>query len=199
MNYRQSLRALFEAVIWESEFEKASDVALDKAYGYGLSHDKGTKHDFGRAANRSSAARALRYIRAQQRAGKPVDTEAGADVVHQGWAHTATNNPNQTPEKKAKRAVLAATPYDKLDPAEQEKDRVSFNAVHQAYKDRMAKQRESIKASFKKIVEELSKEEQARVNKEYWENEGKPFKGAHEKLKALGEKFKKKEAEKKKK
>jgi len=115
----------------DSPYEKASDAALDARYGYGRA--TGDKHSFGRAANRSSAAAALRAIRRGERSGSGTSREAGADAVHQGWAKTAKTSADQTPEKKAKRAELANTPYSQLPDDEQEKDRVSFDAVRATY------------------------------------------------------------------
>jgi len=139
----QELRNLQEAYIdvyqqldekENSEYEKASDAALDGRYGYGRS--QGDKRSFGRAANRSSAAAALRAIRRGERSGSGTSREAGADAVHQGWAHTARTSADQTPEKKAKRAGLANTPYSQLPDDEKEKDRVSFDAVRATYNRR---------------------------------------------------------------
>jgi hypothetical protein len=118
----------------DSEYEKASDAALDSRYGYGRA--SGDKRSFGRAANRSSAAAALRAIRRGERSGSGTSTEAGADAVHQGWAKTAKTSSDQTPEKKARRAGLANTPYSKLPDDEKEKDRVSFNAVKAIYNNK---------------------------------------------------------------
>ena len=115
----------------DSEYEKASDAALDKRYGYGRA--SGDKRSFGRAANRSSAAAALRSIRRGERSGSGTSREAGADAVHQGWAKTAKTSTDQTPEKKERRAGLANTPYSKLPDDEKEKDRVSFDAVRATY------------------------------------------------------------------
>jgi hypothetical protein len=112
-----------------SPYERASDTALDKQYGYGTSYDKTPKTSFGRAANRSSAAYALRALRKNP----DIDTETGSDAVHQGWAKTATTSTDQTPEKKARRATLASTPYSKLPDDEKEKDRVAFNAVKKTF------------------------------------------------------------------
>jgi hypothetical protein len=117
-----------------SPYEKASDAALDSRYGYGRA--QGDKRSFGRAANRSSAAAALRAIRRGERSGSGTSTEAGADAVHRGWAKTAKTSTDQTPEKKAKRAGLANTEYKDLPDDEKEKDRVSFNAVKATYKNR---------------------------------------------------------------
>ena len=117
-----------------SEYEKASDAALDARYGYGRA--SGPKTSFGRAANRSSAAAALRAIRRGVRSGSGTSREAGADAVHQGWAQTARTSADQTPEKKARRATLAATPYSNLPDDEKEKDRVSFDAVRAVYNRR---------------------------------------------------------------
>jgi hypothetical protein len=114
-----------------SPYEKASDAALDARYGYGRA--QGDKRSFGRAANRSSAAAALRAIRRGERSGSGTSREAGADAVHQGWARTARTSSDQTPEKKAKRKTLADTPYSKLPDDEKEKDRVSFDAVRATY------------------------------------------------------------------
>jgi hypothetical protein len=118
----------------DSPYEKASDAALDSRYGYGRA--TGDKHSFGRAANRSSAAAALRALRRGERSGSGTSTEAGANAVHQGWAHTARTSSDQTPEKKERRAKLADTPYSNLPNDEQEKDRVSFNAVRAVYNNR---------------------------------------------------------------
>ena len=115
----------------DSPYEKASDAALDSRYGYGRA--QGDKRSFGRAANRSSAAAALRAIRRGERSGSGTSREAGSDAVHQGWAKTAKTSTDQTPEKKAKRAQLANTPYSKLPDDEKEKDRVSFDAVRATY------------------------------------------------------------------
>jgi hypothetical protein len=117
-----------------SEYERASDAALDSRYGYGRA--SGDKRSFGRAANRSSAAAALRALRRGKRSGSGTSTEAGADAVHQGWARTAKTSTDQTPEKKERRAKLANTPYSQLPDDEKEKDRVSFNAVKAVYKNR---------------------------------------------------------------
>jgi hypothetical protein len=115
----------------DSEYEKASDAALDKRYGYGRA--SGDKRSFGRAANRSSAAAALRAIRRGERSGSGTSREAGSDAVHQGWAKTAKTSADQTPEKKARRAKLANTSYSNLPDDEKEKDRVSFDAVRATY------------------------------------------------------------------
>jgi len=138
----QELRNLHEAYLEvyqldekeNSEYEKASDAALDARYGYGRA--QGDKRSFGRAANRSSAAAALRAIRRGLRSGSGTSREAGADAVHQGWAKTAKTSTDQTPEKKAKRAKLADTPYSQLPDDEKEKDRVSFDAVRATYNRR---------------------------------------------------------------
>jgi hypothetical protein len=136
----QELRSLQEAYIdvydnimekEDSEYEKASDAALDSRYGYGRA--SGDKRSFGRAANRASAAAALRAIRRGERSGSGTSREAGSDAVHQGWAKTAKTSSDQTPEKKARRAGLANTPYSKLPDDEKEKDRVSFDAVRATY------------------------------------------------------------------
>ena len=118
----------------DSPYEKASDAALDKRYGYGRA--SGDKRSFGRAANRSSAAAALRALRRGERSGSGTSTEAGADAVHQGWAKTAKTSTDQTPEKKERRSKLANTEYKDLPDDEKEKDRVSFNAVKATYKNR---------------------------------------------------------------
>ena len=118
----------------DSPYEKASDAALDKRYGYGRA--SGDKRSFGRAANRSSAAAALRAIRRGERSGSGTSREAGADAVHQGWARTAKTSTDQTPEKKERRAKLANTSYSNLPDDEKEKDRVSFDAVRATYKNR---------------------------------------------------------------
>jgi len=118
----------------DSPYEKASDAALDARYGYGRA--QGDKRSFGRAANRSSAAAALRAIRRGERSGSGTSREAGADAVHQGWARTAKTSADQTPEKKERRAGLANTPYSQLPDDEKEKDRVSFDAVRATYNRR---------------------------------------------------------------
>ena len=136
----QELRNLQEAYIdvydnimekEDSPYEKASDAALDARYGYGRA--SGDKRSFGRAANRSSAAAALRAIRRGERSGSGTSREAGADAVHQGWATTAKTSADQTPEKKERRAKLANTSYSNLPDDEKEKDRVSFDAVRATY------------------------------------------------------------------
>ena len=115
----------------DSEYEKASDAALDARYGYGRA--TGDKHSFGRAANRASAAASLRALRRGERSGSGTSSEAGSNAVHQGWAKTAKTSTDQTPAKKERRAVLANTPYSNLPDDEKEKDRVSFDAVRATY------------------------------------------------------------------
>lgn len=115
----------------DSPYEKASDAALDAAYGYGRS--TGPKTSFGRAANRSSAAHALRAIRRGERTNKPISREQGANAVHKGWAKTARTNKDQTPDKKVRRLKLADTPYEDLSDDEKQKDRVSYDAVKATY------------------------------------------------------------------
>ena len=115
----------------DSEYEKASDAALDARYGYGRA--TGDKHSFGRAANRASAAASLRALRRGERSGSGTSREAGSNAVHQGWAKTAKTSTDQTPAKKERRAVLANTPYSNLPDDEKEKDRVSFDAVRATY------------------------------------------------------------------
>ena len=115
----------------DSEYEKASDAALDSRYGYGRA--TGDKHSFGRAANRASAAASLRALRRGERSGSGTSREAGSNAVHQGWAKTAKTSTDQTPAKKERRAVLANTPYSNLPDDEKEKDRVSFDAVRATY------------------------------------------------------------------
>jgi len=126
----------------DSEYERASDAALDARYGYGRA--SGDKRSFGRAANRSSAAAALRAIRRGQRSGSGTSREAGADAVHQGWAHTARTSADQTPEKKERRAKLADTPYSQLPDDEKEKDRVSFDAVRAVYNRNKSTKKEEV-------------------------------------------------------
>jgi hypothetical protein len=58
----------------DSEYEKASDAALDARYGYGRA--TGDKHSFGRAANRASAAASLRALRRGERSGSGTSREA---------------------------------------------------------------------------------------------------------------------------
>ena len=139
----QDLRNLQEAYIdvydnimekEDSPYEKASDAALDARYGYGRA--QGDKHSFGRAANRASAAAMLRRLRRDRDEGRETSREAGADAVHQGWAHTARTSADQTPEKKERRAKLADTPYSQLPDDEKEKDRVSADAVRALYNRR---------------------------------------------------------------
>ena len=115
----------------DSEYEKASDAALDARYGYGRA--QGDKRSFGRAANRASAAAMLRRLRKDRDEGRETSRESGADSVHQGWAHTARTSEDQTPEKKERRAKLADTPYSQLPDDEKEKDRVSADAVRALY------------------------------------------------------------------
>ena len=115
----------------DSEYEKASDAALNSRFGYGRA--TGDKHSFGRAANRASAAASLRAIRRGERSGSGTSREAGADAVHRGWADTARTSTDQTPEKKERRAGLANTPYSELPDDEKENDRVSFDAVRAVY------------------------------------------------------------------
>jgi hypothetical protein len=115
----------------DSEYEKASDAALDSRYGYGRA--TGSKTSFGRAANRASAAAMLRRLRKDRDEGRTTSRESGADAVHQGWAHTARTSSDQTPEKKERRAKLADTSYSNLPDDEKEKDRVSADAVRAVY------------------------------------------------------------------
>ena len=114
----------------DSPYEKASDKALDKKYGYGTSHDKGSKTGFGRASNRNTAAAVLKDIR--RRKSKST-SETRADAAHKGWSATAKTSKEQTPEKKATRKKLADTPYKKLPKDEQEKDQVAADAVKKEY------------------------------------------------------------------
>ena len=115
----------------DSEYEKASDAALDSRYGYGRA--QGDKRSFGRAANRASAAAMLRRLRKDRDEGRETSRESGADAVHQGWSHTARTSEDQTPEKKEKRKKLADTEYKDLPDDEKEKDRVSADAVRAVY------------------------------------------------------------------
>ena len=124
----------------DSPYEKASDKALDKKYGYGTSHDKGPKTGFGRASNRATAAAVLKDIRRRRRKST---SETRADAAHKGWSHTARTSADQTPEKKATRKKLADTPYKKLPKDEQEKDQVAADAVKKEY-DKRKKTNESI-------------------------------------------------------
>ena len=117
----------------DSPYEKASDKALDKKYGYGTSHDKGPKTGFGRASNRNTAAAVLKDIR--RRKSKST-AETRADAAHKGWSATARTSKDQTPEKKATRKKLADTPYKKLPKDEQEKDQVAADAVKKEYDKR---------------------------------------------------------------
>jgi len=124
----------------DSPYEKASDKALDKKYGYGTSHDKGPKTGFGRASNRATAAAVLKDIR--RRRSKST-SETRADAAHKGWSHTARTSKDQTPEKKATRKKLADTPYKKLPKDEQEKDQVAADAVKKEYEKKKKYQEES--------------------------------------------------------
>ncbi len=124
----------------DSPYEKASDAALDASYGYGRA--SGDKRSFGRAANRSSAAAALRAIRRDERSGSETSREAGSNAVHQGWAKTAKTSTDQTPEKKDRRSKLANTSYSNLPDDEKEKDRVSFDAVRAVYNRNKTKKEE---------------------------------------------------------
>ncbi len=132
-NMQEAYNSVYDNIMEkeDSEYEKASDAALDAKYGYGRA--SGDKRSFGRAANRSSAAAALRAIRRGERSGSGTSREAGASAVHQGWARTARTSADQTPEKKERRAKLANTSYSNLPDDEQEKDRVSFDAVRATY------------------------------------------------------------------
>ncbi len=124
----------------DSPYEKASDKALDKKYGYGTSHDKGPKTGFGRASNRNTAAAVLKDIR--RRKSKST-SETRADAAHKGWSATAKTSKDQTPEKKETRKKLADTPYKKLPKDEQEKDKVAADAVKKEY-DKRKKTNESV-------------------------------------------------------
>ncbi len=130
----------------DSPYEKASDAALDSRYGYGRA--TGDKHSFGRAANRSSAAAALRAIRRDERSGSETSREAGSNAVHQGWAKTAKTSTDQTPEKKDRRSKLANTSYSNLPDDEKEKDRVSFDAVRAVYNRNKTKRAEKLNNSY---------------------------------------------------
>ena len=125
----------------DSPYEKASDKALDKKYGYGTSHDKGPKTGFGRASNRATAAAVLKDIR--RRRSKST-SETRADAAHKGWSHTARTSTDQTPEKKATRKKLADTPYKKLPKDEQEKDQVAADAVKKEYDKRKEQKEEKM-------------------------------------------------------
>ena len=125
----------------DSPYEKASDKALDKKYGYGTSHDKGPKTGFGRSSNRNTAAAVLKDLRRRRSKSTP---ETRADAAHKGWSHTARTSADQTPEKKATRKKLADTPYKKLPKDEQEKDQVAADAVKKEYEGRKKKEQNKI-------------------------------------------------------
>ena len=148
----------------DSPYEKASDKALDKKYGYGTSHDKGPKTGFGRASNRATAAAVLKDIR--RRRSKST-SETRADAAHKGWSATAKTSKDQTPEKKATRKKLADTPYKKLPKDEKEKDQVAADAVKKEY-DKKKYQTEAVKGqdtdSRKEGAKERATEKKAEVD-----------------------------------
>ena len=108
---------------------KLSDIALDKAYGYGLSTDT---NSFGYKANKLSATYGLHEIFYGEGLGIN-DIESVACAVHDGWSHAAYNvkDPKYLtqPHKKVNRVNLANTPYSKLPESEKEKDRVIARAI----------------------------------------------------------------------
>ena len=106
-----------------------SDVALDSAYGYGLSTDK---NSFGYKANKLSATYAL-YEFFYGVSPDIDEVEAIASAVHDGWSFAAyhINDPRYLtqPHKKVNRIMLADTPYANLSEEEKEKDRVVARAI----------------------------------------------------------------------
>ena len=120
------------SAIKEELIEKAaklSDIALDKAYGYGLSNDITS---FGYKANKLSATYGLHEFFYGEGLGIN-DIEAVACAVHDGWSHAAyhVNDPKYLtqPHKKINRLILADTPYSKLNESEKEKDRVIARSI----------------------------------------------------------------------
>ena len=106
-----------------------SDVALDSAYGYGLSTDT---NSFGYKANKLSATYALYEF--FYGVSPDIDqVEAIASAVHDGWSYAAyhINDPRYLtqPHKKVNRIMLADTPYSNLSEEEKEKDRVVARAI----------------------------------------------------------------------
>ena len=103
-----------------------SDIALDNAYGYGLSTDT---QSFGYQANKLSATFALCSIVGNNER----DIEVIANAVHDGWSFAAYNvyDPRYEtqPQKKINRVALADTLYSDLDEGEKEKDRVIARAI----------------------------------------------------------------------
>jgi hypothetical protein len=103
-----------------------SDIALDNAYGYGLSTDH---NSFGYQANKLSATFALCAIVGNNER----DIEVIANAVHDGWSFAAYNvyDPRYEaqPQKKVNRVALADTLYSDLDEEEKEKDRVIARAI----------------------------------------------------------------------
>ena len=148
----------------DSPYEKASDKALDKKYGYGTSHDKGPKTGFGRASNRSTAAAVLKDIR--RRRSKST-SETRADAAHKGWSHTARTSRDQTPEKKETRKKLADTPYKKLPKDEQEKDQVAAHAVKKEYEKQKKKKVNEASAALDANTKLEKAEQRKKDEKEY--------------------------------
>ena len=106
-----------------------SDIALDNAYGYGLSTDT---NSFGYKANKLSATYGLHEFFYGEGLGIN-DIEAVACAVHDGWSYAAyhVKDPRYLtqPHKKTNRVTLADTPYSKLPESEKEKDRVIAIAI----------------------------------------------------------------------
>ena len=108
------------------EAAKRSDIALDAAYGYGLSTDE---NSFGWRANCMSAIYGLNAVMSNLGVkNERALVEIVSDAVHDGWSYAAYNvdDPRyQTqPEKRENRVALADTPYSSLSESEKEKDRV---------------------------------------------------------------------------
>ena len=108
---------------------KLSDIALDKAYGYGLSTDT---NSFGYKANKLSATYGL-YEFFYGESADINDIETVASAVHDGWSFAAyhENDPRYLtqPHKKTNRVSLADTPYSKLPESEKEKDRIVAKTI----------------------------------------------------------------------
>ena len=108
---------------------KESDIALDNAFGYGLSTDPDS---FGYKANRLSAEYGL-YEFFYGESHDIDDIESIASAIHDGWSFAAyhVNDPRYLaqPHKKTNRLSLADTPYAKLSESEKDKDRIIAKAI----------------------------------------------------------------------
>lgn len=106
-------------------YAEIANKAHDDAYGWGIQPQNDTSK-FGVAATHGSVKFAEPLIKRGPLTGQSDEdyVEEVSSAIHKGWASVARNHPDQTPEQKARRKILADTPYDSLSDEEKEKDRV---------------------------------------------------------------------------